>query len=79
MFGQVDAALVNAFVERWQPDTNSFHMPFSEMKIIMHDVWHILSIPVEGRMIFEDPITSDMQNACMELMQVIRKELLDDH
>ncbi|XP_021758393.1 uncharacterized protein LOC110723350 [Chenopodium quinoa] len=28
MFWRFDWPLISAFVERWQPDTNSFHMPF---------------------------------------------------
>ncbi|CAN1221130.1 Protein MAIN-LIKE 1 [Linum grandiflorum] len=43
-----DIALLAAFVERWQPDTNTFHMPFGEMTITLHDVFHILRIPIEG-------------------------------
>ncbi|KAK9756336.1 hypothetical protein RND81_01G090100 [Saponaria officinalis] len=33
----------------WQPDTNSFHLPFLEMTILLHDVANILCIPIEGR------------------------------
>ncbi|XP_050213092.1 protein MAIN-LIKE 1-like [Mercurialis annua] len=38
MFDHLDIPLLSAFVERWQPDTNSFHMPFGEMIITLHDV-----------------------------------------
>ncbi|XP_050226385.1 protein MAIN-LIKE 2-like isoform X2 [Mercurialis annua] len=51
MFDHLDIPLLSAFVERWQPDTNSFHLPFGEMTITLHDVWHILRIPVGGAMI----------------------------
>ncbi|XP_074302104.1 serine/threonine-protein phosphatase 7 long form homolog [Silene latifolia] len=40
--------LISAFVERWQPDTNSFHMPFGEMSILLHDVAQILGVRVDG-------------------------------
>ncbi|CAI0456171.1 unnamed protein product [Linum tenue] len=43
--------LLTAFVERWQPDTNTFHMPFGEMTILLHDVFHILRIPVDGELL----------------------------
>ncbi|CAL1376373.1 unnamed protein product [Linum trigynum] len=42
MMQHLDTALITAFVERWQPDTNTFHMPFGEMSILLHDVHHIL-------------------------------------
>ena len=48
-YTHIDAPLVSAFVERWQPDTNSFHMPFGEMSILLHDVQCIMGLPVEGR------------------------------
>lgn len=44
MFENIDTDLLFAFVERWQPDTNSFHLPFGEMTIMLHYVQHILSI-----------------------------------
>ncbi|XP_021715149.1 uncharacterized protein LOC110683103 [Chenopodium quinoa] len=30
MFRRFDWPLISAFVERWQPDTNTFHVPFGE-------------------------------------------------
>ncbi|CAI0475429.1 unnamed protein product [Linum tenue] len=46
----IDEVLISAFVERWQPDTNTFHLPFGEMMILLHDVQYLLQIPVEGRL-----------------------------
>ncbi|CAI0382800.1 unnamed protein product [Linum tenue] len=48
MMQHLDTALITTFVERWQPDTNTFHMPFGEMSILLHNVHHILCIPVGG-------------------------------
>ncbi|CAI0432476.1 unnamed protein product [Linum tenue] len=48
MMQHLDTTLITTFVERWQLDTNTFHMPFGEMSILLHDVHHILRIPVEG-------------------------------
>ena len=43
-----DSALITAFVERWQPDTNTFHMPWGKMTIMLHDVQRILGVSIEG-------------------------------
>ncbi|KAL3619209.1 hypothetical protein CASFOL_036779 [Castilleja foliolosa] len=43
-----DSALISAFVERWQPDRNTFHMPFGEMTITLHDVFYMMGLPVDG-------------------------------
>ncbi|KAK9733107.1 hypothetical protein RND81_04G043900 [Saponaria officinalis] len=52
MTTNLDDNLISAFVERWQPDTNTFHMPFGEISIMLHDVYHILGIRVDGRKVF---------------------------
>ena len=43
-----DYVAIQAFVERWQPDTNTFHLPFGEVTITLNDVRTILGVPVEG-------------------------------
>ncbi|XP_057432214.1 protein MAIN-LIKE 2-like [Lotus japonicus] len=45
----VDKTMMSAFVERWQPETSSFHMPFGEMTITLDDVSSLLHIPVAGK------------------------------
>ncbi|KAK9668789.1 hypothetical protein RND81_13G086800 [Saponaria officinalis] len=52
MTTNLDENLISAFVERWHPDTNTFHMPFGEISIMLHDVYHILGIQVDGRKVF---------------------------
>ena len=44
MYEHLDWPLISAFVERWQPDTNNFHLPFGEMTIMLHDVQCIISL-----------------------------------
>ena len=51
MLTHPDASLMTAFIERWQPETNSFHMPWGEMTITLHDVYYILQLPISGLMV----------------------------
>ncbi|CAN0925827.1 hypothetical protein LINGRAHAP2_LOCUS34975 [Linum grandiflorum] len=44
-----------AFIERWQPDTNTFHMPFGEMIVTLHDVWYILLVLICGTTLLPNP------------------------
>ncbi|KAL6533033.1 hypothetical protein OROMI_027145 [Orobanche minor] len=76
MFRHIDFPLISAFVERWQPDTNSFHMPFGEMTIMLHDVWQIIRIPIKGRLVDVDSTSTQMQVDVMEVLGVPRSELL---
>ncbi|OMO61380.1 hypothetical protein CCACVL1_23566 [Corchorus capsularis] len=52
------------------PDTNSFHMPFGEMTIMLHYVHHILGVPIAGHLITLDPNFQDLQLACMQQLNV---------
>jgi len=60
LFYHLDVPLLCAFIERWQPDTSSFHLPFGEMTIMLHDVYRILRIPVTGRLVSTPGTPSDV-------------------
>ncbi|CAL2237762.1 unnamed protein product [Prunus armeniaca] len=47
-YQNADKIVVSTFVERWHPETNTFHMPFGEMTITLDDVSSILGIPMSG-------------------------------
>ena len=52
MHQHIDRALISA-LERWQPDTNTFHMPRGEMTIMLHDVQWILGIGINDSLLTE--------------------------
>ncbi|CAL2259930.1 unnamed protein product [Prunus armeniaca] len=41
-YRNADKIVVSTFVERWHPETHTFHMPFGEMTITLDDVSSIL-------------------------------------
>ena len=41
----MDAPLLTAFVDRWRPETHSFHLPCGEVSITLQDVAMILGMP----------------------------------
>ncbi|XP_015955185.1 serine/threonine-protein phosphatase 7 long form homolog [Arachis duranensis] len=45
---QNQKALVNALIERWHPDTHTFHLPIGECAISLEDVALILGLPTDG-------------------------------
>ncbi|KAL9232992.1 hypothetical protein vseg_008039 [Gypsophila vaccaria] len=49
MLPHLDDALISAFVERWHPDTNTFHLPFGEVSFMLHDVEMIFGIRAWGK------------------------------
>lgn len=48
-YKSVNKNFVSAFVERWYPETNTFHLPLGETTIALDDVACLLHIPVEGK------------------------------
>ncbi|QHN91729.1 uncharacterized protein DS421_17g577460 [Arachis hypogaea] len=45
---QCQSALVNALVERWRPETHTFHFPVGECAMKLEDVALILGLPTNG-------------------------------
>ncbi|XP_025692572.1 serine/threonine-protein phosphatase 7 long form homolog [Arachis hypogaea] len=41
-------ALVNALIERWYPDTHTFHLSIGECAVTLEDVAMILGLPTDG-------------------------------
>ncbi|KAL4322132.1 hypothetical protein AHAS_Ahas14G0179900 [Arachis hypogaea] len=45
---QCQKALVNALVERWHPDTHTFHLPVGECAVTLEDVAMIFGLLTDG-------------------------------
>ncbi|RYR28672.1 hypothetical protein Ahy_B01g052805 [Arachis hypogaea] len=43
-----DEPLVSAFIERWHPETHTFHVPFEECTITLQDVAYQQGLLTDG-------------------------------
>ena len=66
-----DKILVSGFVERWQPETNTFHLPYGEMTITLDDVAAILGINVTGSSVSCERMSDrDAEDVLVDLLGV---------
>ncbi|XP_072071615.1 serine/threonine-protein phosphatase 7 long form homolog [Arachis hypogaea] len=42
------SAMINALIERWRPETHTFHFPVGECAVTLEDVAVILGLPTNG-------------------------------
>ena len=44
----LDRSLLTALVDRWRPETHTFHLPCGEMAPTLQDVAYLLGLPLDG-------------------------------
>ncbi|KAK9149205.1 hypothetical protein Scep_007962 [Stephania cephalantha] len=67
--------LISTFVERWQPETNTFHMSFGEMSITLEDVSMLLKILVTGKVVAVDSLSRYTEDSRKEAIELVSKLL----
>ncbi|TVU34636.1 hypothetical protein EJB05_16477, partial [Eragrostis curvula] len=45
---RIDAPALTALVDRWRPETHTFHLPCGELTVTLQDVAMILGLPING-------------------------------
>ncbi|KAH7852808.1 hypothetical protein Vadar_029456 [Vaccinium darrowii] len=67
-FVALDCALIIALVERWRPETHSFHLGPGKKTVTLQVVEVILGLPVKGEAVTESSDLKDIQQFCMRLL-----------
>ncbi|KAK1694130.1 hypothetical protein QYE76_010827 [Lolium multiflorum] len=60
---QYDHSLLTSLVDRWRPETHTFHFRWGEMAPTLQDVSYLLGLPLAGRAIgpLAEPVDWDLQ------------------
>ncbi|KAL0016841.1 hypothetical protein SO802_003910 [Lithocarpus litseifolius] len=66
----IDHCLITALVERWRPETHTFHLLHGEMSITLEDVEVILGLPIDGEVLIGPTAVEggDWKQLCVELL-----------
>ncbi|KAK9992927.1 hypothetical protein SO802_022630 [Lithocarpus litseifolius] len=64
----IDHSLITALVERWRPETHSFHLPHGEMTITLQDVEVIMGVPIAGLPVVGYTGMNNWGDLCAELL-----------
>ena len=46
---QLDRSLLSALVDRWRPETHTFHLPCGEIALTLQDIAYLLGLPLVGK------------------------------
>ena len=65
----IDWPLITCLVERWRPETHTFHVPVGEMTITLQDVVIILGLRIDGPTVIGTCVL-DVAELCADLLGV---------
>lgn len=71
---QLDHHLIIVLVDRWKPETSTFHLTVREMAITFGDVVVLLGLPIEGKPLVDDE-KHDYLQLCTDLLGVTPEQV----
>jgi hypothetical protein len=65
-----NAAALSALVDKWRPETHSFHLPCGEMTITLQDVSMVLALPIRGHAVTGSTSSIGWRERVQELLGI---------
>lgn len=61
-------AALSALVDRWRPETHTFHLPSGEMTVTLQDMAMIAALPIRGRAVTGSTTSAGWREMVQELL-----------
>ncbi|CAI0543509.1 unnamed protein product [Linum tenue] len=71
-----DASLITALVERWRPETSTFHLPCGEITITLEDVVTLSGLAIDGDAVVIDIPDEEWSAICLRLLGRVPYDLV---
>ncbi|CAI0464785.1 unnamed protein product, partial [Linum tenue] len=68
-------SLITALVERWRPETSTFHLPFGEVKITLEDVVTLSGLAIHSDAVVVDIPDEEWPAICLRLIGRVPDDL----
>ncbi|KAF1898248.1 hypothetical protein Lal_00033014 [Lupinus albus] len=75
---EINNHLITALVERWRPETHTFHLPIGECTVTLEDVAYQLGLPIDGNIV-TGPTNMDWNVVCHNLLDDATEIVIDQH
>ena len=73
----MNPSAITALVDRWRPETHSFHLRTGEMTVTLQDMSMILALPVEGKPLCIDTSCEDWRGKMFDLIGKAPDEIVN--